>query len=235
MAAPLGDTLVRAMLDAHPRWPCRPSRTSRSPPACAPCGPRNRRDPGRAVGDEAPDLHGLAGRRRARAVAAYAAERGKPRYADKTPHDVSYLPALAARFAEAQLRPRRARRPRRGAVAARGPVGAGHARGRGPAWRRRVLEGRDAGLPPDGTASCATRRSSPTPSASCARSRPGSSSSTTARDARLPGPAADRAHPEHHRRLALAPTRRAARLADGPADAARYAAGAGDALRELGY
>ena len=44
-------------------------------------------------------------------------------------------------------------------------------------------------------------------------------------------------HADHHGRLALAPTPRPARLAhaDDPADVARFAAVAGDALRELGY
>ena len=44
-------------------------------------------------------------------------------------------------------------------------------------------------------------------------------------------------HSEYHRRLALAPTRglRDWRTQMDPADAARFAAVAGDALRELGY
>src|SRR6478672_851702 len=64
-----------------------------------------RRDPWFALwGIAAPDLRGLGCADAVRAVfAAYAAARGKPRYADKTPHYVSHLPELAARFPEAQF------------------------------------------------------------------------------------------------------------------------------------
>ena len=146
-----GTTLLRAMLDAHPALAVPPESHFALAPSVRALRRALRRDPWFALwGIEAPDLHGLGCADAVRAVfAAYAAARGKPRYADKTPHYVSHLPELAARFPEAQF----VHVVRDGRDVALSllevPWGPDTLEDAARHWRRRVLEGRDAGLPPD--------------------------------------------------------------------------------------
>jgi hypothetical protein len=169
--------------------------------------------------------------------AAYGAVYGKPRYADKTPHYVSHLPLLTERFAEARF----VHVVRDGRDVALSllevPWGPDDLEGAAQHWRRRVLEGRAAGLgyeryrelryealvadPERELRALAAWLELPYDPAMLDPAR---------RPAAVP-------YREHHGRLALAPTPglRDWRREMSQADAARFEAVAGDALAELGY
>ena len=169
------------MLDSHPELAVPPE--SHFALADSPRSLRRalRREPWFALWEiEAPDVDRLGCADAVRALfAAYAATRGKPRYADKTPHYVSHLPRLAARFPEARF----VHVVRDGRDVALSllevPWGPDAIEDAALHWRRRVLEGRAAASRPTATARSATRRSSPTRGGSCARWSPGSSWTTT--------------------------------------------------------
>jgi hypothetical protein len=234
-----GTTLLRAMLDAHPALTVPPEShfaLARSPRALRRA---LRRDPWFALwGIDAPDLRGLDVPAAVRALfAAYAAARGKPRYADKTPHYVSHLPLLAARFPEARF----VHVVRDGRDVALSllevPWGPDDLEGAAGHWRRRVLEGRAAALRPDRYREVRYEALVADPEGAlrplCAwLGLDWHPALLAPRGAALTVP-----YPEHHARLALAPTPglRDWRRDMAAADAARFAAVAGDALAELGY
>jgi hypothetical protein len=189
-------------------------------------------------GIETPDLRGLEFADAVRALFAnYAAHHGKPRYADKTPHYVSHLPRLAERFEEARF----VHVVRDGRDVALSllevPWGPDSVEEAALQWRRRVLEGRAAGLGPD-----------------CYRElRYEALVADPERELRalvawldLPYDAGMLAYasrplvvpyPDHHARLTLPPTPglRDWRRDMAPADVTRFEAIAGDALETLGY
>jgi len=151
-----GTTLLRALLDAHPLLAVAPE--SHFVVALDPGGQRIgrrrfrralARSPWFALWDLDPAAIALERRPRfADAVratfAAYARARGKPRYADKTPHYVSHLPRLAARFGEARFV--HLIRDGRDVAASlrRVPWGPPTLDGAAAVWARRVREGRAA-------------------------------------------------------------------------------------------
>jgi hypothetical protein len=232
-----GTTLLRAMLDAHPQLAVPPESHFALAPDGRALRRALRREPWfRHWGIEAPDLGGLEVADAVRAVfAAYAAAHGKPRYADKTPHYVSHLPLLGKRFPEARF----VHVVRDGRDVALSllevPWGPDDVEGAARHWRRRVLEGRDAGLGPDRYREVRYEALVADPERELR---------ALAAWLELPYDAAMLDHrvpivpyPEHHRRLALAPTRglRDWRREMSAADAAWFEAVAGDALAELGY
>jgi hypothetical protein len=234
-----GTTLLRAMLDAHPALAVPPESHFALAPSVRALRRALRREPWFALWEiDAPDLHGLDCADAVRALfAAYAAARGKPRYADKTPYYVSHLPRLAARFPEARF----VHVVRDGRDVALSllevPWGPDTIEGAALYWRRRVLEGRAAGLPPDRyrelryEALVADPEGELRPLAAWLRLEySGAMLAYPDRPLTVP-------YPEHHRRLALAPTPdlRDWRTQMSPADVARFERVAGDALDALGY
>src|SRR3954453_9696667 len=141
-----GTTLLRAFLDAHPLLAVPSESHFALAPDSRTVRRALRRDPWFGLwGIETPGLRGLDAADAVRALfAAYAAAQGKPRYADKTPHYVSHLPALAARFAEARF----VHVVRDGRDVAQSllevPWGPDTVQEAAAVWRRRVLEGRAA-------------------------------------------------------------------------------------------
>jgi hypothetical protein len=233
-----GTTLLRALLDAHPLLAVPPESHFVLAPDPRVLRRALRRGPWFGLGIEPPDLRGLDVADAVRAVfAAYGAAHGKPRYADKTPHYVSHLPLLAERFAEARF-VHVVRDGRDVALSLLEVLWGPHdLEGAALQWRRRVLEGRAAGLGPgryrelryealvadpehELRALAAWLELPYDPAMLDAARRP----------AAVP-------YPEHHGRLALAPTPglRDWRREMSQADAARFEAVAGDALAGLGY
>ena len=215
-----GTTLLRAMLDAHPALAVPPESHFALAPNVRALRRALRRDPWFALwGIEAPDLHGLGCADAVRAVfAAYAAARGKPRYADKTPHYVSHLPELAARFPEAQF----VHVVRDGRDVALSllevPWGPDTLEDAARHWRRRVLEGRDAGLPPDRYRELRYEALVADPERELRALAPWLGLDYAGAMLAYPDRPLTVPYAEHHRRLALAPTPGSARLAhaDGP-------------------
>ena len=229
-----GTTLLRALLDAHPLLAVPPESHFAVLPRL-----RLRRDPWFRLWEiDPPDLRGLGVADAVRAVfAAYAAAHGKPRYADKTPHYVSHLPLLADRFPEARF----VHVVRDGRDVALSllevPWGPDDLEGAALHWRRRVLEGRAAGLGPARYRELRYEALVADPerelrglAAWLELSYDPAMLDPARRPVAMP-------YPEHHHRLALAPTPglRDWRREMSAADAARFQAVAGDALAELGY
>jgi hypothetical protein len=234
-----GTTLLRAMLNSHPELAVPPeshfalARSARSLRRAL------RREPWFALWEiAAPDVRRLDCADAVRALfAAYAATRRKPRYADKTPHYVSHLPRLAARFPEARF----VHVVRDGRDVALSllevPWGPDTIEEAALLWRRRVLEGRAAGLP---TARYRELRYDALVADPERQLRALAAWLELDYDAAMlayPDHSLTVPHPEHHRRLGLAPTPglRDWRREMAPEDAARFEAVAGDALAELGY
>jgi hypothetical protein len=229
-----GTTLVRAMLDAHPLLAVPPESHFAIEPRL-----RLRRDRWfRLWGIDAPDVRGLDVADAVRAVfAAYAAAQGKPRYADKTPHYVSHLPLLAQRFPEARF----VHVVRDGRDVALSllevPWGPDTIEGAALHWRRRVLEGRAAALPPDRYRELRYEALVADPERELRALAPWLDLDYDPAMLAYPERALVVPYPEHHARLAAPPT---AGLRDhrrdlSAEDRARFEAVAGDALRELGY
>jgi hypothetical protein len=232
-----GTTLLRAFLDAHPLLAVPSESHFALAPDSRTVRRALRREPWFALwGIAAPDLRGLGGADAVRALfAAYAAAHGKPRYADKTPHYVSHLPALADRFPEARF----VHVVRDGRDVALSllevPWGPDDVEGAALHWRRRVLEGRDSGLGAERYREVRYEAlvADPEPELRALVAwleLPYDPTMLERRPLAVP-------YPEHHRRLALAPTPglRDWRRDMSAADAARFEAVAGDALAELGY
>jgi len=229
-----GTTLLRALLDAHPLLAVPPESHFAVLPRL-----RLRRDPWFRLWDiDPPDLRGLGVADAVRAVfAAYAAAHGKPRYADKTPHYVSHLPLLADRFPEARF----VHVVRDGRDVALSllevPWGPDDLEGAALHWRRRVLEGRAAGLGPARYRELRYEALVADPEREL---RGLAAWLELPYDPAMLDPArrpVAMPYPEHHHRVALAPTPglRDWRREMSAADAARFQAVAGDALAELGY
>jgi hypothetical protein len=229
-----GTTLLRALLDAHPLLAVPPESHFAVLPRL-----RLRRDPWfRLWGIDPPDVRDLDVADAVRAVfAAYAAAQDKPRYADKTPHYVSHLPLLAKRFPEARF----VHVVRDGRDVALSllevPWGPDDVEGAALHWRRRVLEGRAAGLGPERYRELRYEALVADPEREL---RALAAWLELPYDPAMLDPARrPEAVPyrEHHGRLALAPTvgLRDWRREMSAAEAARFHAVAGDALAELGY
>ena len=234
-----GTTLLRAMLDAHPALAVPPESHFALAPSVRALRRALRRDPWFALwGITAPDLHGLGCADAVRAVfAAYAAAHGKPRYADKTPHYVSHLPELAARFPETQF----VHIVRDGRDVALSllevPWGPDTLEDAARHWRRRVLEGRDAGLPDDRYRELRYEALVADPARELRALAPWLGFDYTGAMLAYPDRPLTVPHVQHHRRLVFAPTPglRDWRTQMEPADAARFRSVAGDALDLLGY
>jgi len=232
-----GTTLLRALLDAHPLLAVPPESHFALARDARALRRALRRDPWFGLwGIETPGLRGLDVADAVRALfAAYAAVHGKPRYADKTPHYVSHLPALAERFHEARF----VHVVRDGRDVALSllevPWGPDDVEGAALYWRRRVLEGRDARLGPERYRELRYEALVADPERELRAlgawlQLPYDPAMLERRPLAVP-------YPEHHRRLELAPTPglRDWRREMSAADAARFQAVAGDALAELGY
>jgi hypothetical protein len=234
-----GTTLLRAMLDSHPELAVPPeshfalARSARSLRRAL------RREPWFALWEiAAPDVRRLDCADAVRALfAAYAATRRKPRYADKTPHYVSHLPRLAARFPEARF----VHVVRDGRDVALSllevPWGPDTIEEAALHWRRRVLEGRAAGLPTDRYRELRYEALVADPERELRALAPWLELDYDAAMLAYPHHSLTVPRPEHHRRLGLAPTPglRDWRREMAPEDAACFEAVAGDALAELGY
>jgi len=160
-----------------------------------------------------------------------------PRYADKTPHYVSHLSLLAARFPEARF----VHVVRDGRDVALSllevPWGPDTIKEAALHWRRRVLEGRAAGLPGNRYREVRYEALVADPERELRALTAWLELDYDASMLAYPDRALTVPHPEHHRRLGLAPTpglRDWRRDIDSD-DAARFEAVAGDALAELGY
>jgi Sulfotransferase family len=234
-----GTTLLRAMLDAHPQLAVPPESHFALATDVRRLRRALRRERWFALWDlEAPDLRGLNVADAVRALfAAYAGKQGKPRYADKTPHYVSHLPELAGRFPEARF-VHVIRDGRDVALSLRevpwGPDGVEEA---AMHWRRRVLEGRAAGLGPDRYRELRYEALVAGPedelrSLAAWLDLPYDDAMLRYAERPLVVP-----YPEHHGRLRQPPTPgvRDWRREMPPADVARFEAVAGDALEALGY
>jgi hypothetical protein len=234
-----GTTLLRALLDAHPLLAVPPESHFVLAPDPRALRRALRREPWFGLwGIDAPDLRGLDVADAVRALfAAYGAAHGKPRYADKTPHYVSRLPLLAERFPEARF----VHVVRDGRDVALSllevPWGPDDVEGAALHWRRRVLEGRAAGLGPERyrelryeTLVADPEREVRALAAWLELPYDPAMLDPARRPAAVP-------YPEHHGRLALAPTPglRDWRHQMSAVNAARFHAVAGDALAELGY
>ena len=230
------------MLDAHPQLAV-PPESHFVVALDGARGPKLRRalarDPWFALwGIEAPDLRGLDGADAVRAVfAAYAAEQGKPRYADKTPHYVSHLPRLAERFEEARF----VHVVRDGRDVALSllevPWGPDRVDDAARVWRRRVLEGRAAGLPADRYRELRYEALVADPEGELRGLSDWLDLPYDPAMLAYPGRPLVVPHADHHGRLALAPTPglRDWRRDMAPDDVARFEAVAGDALELFGY
>jgi Sulfotransferase family len=234
-----GTTLLRAMLDAHPLLAVPPESHFALAPNLRSLRGALRRERWFALWEiEAPDLRGLGVADAIRALfAAYAAKQGKPRYADKTPHYVSHLPLLAERFDEARF-VHVVRDGRDVALSLREvPWGPDDVEEAALHWRRRVLEGRGAGLGPHRYRELRYEELVADPEREL-----------RALAAWLDLPYDDHMlrfaerplvvpYPEHHARLHQPPTPglRDWRREMPEADVARFEAVAGDALEALGY
>jgi Sulfotransferase family len=229
-----GTTLLRAMLDAHPELAVPPESHFAIQPRI-----RLRRDRWFGLwGIDAPDLRGLDVADAVRAVfAAYAAAQRKPRYADKTPHYVSHLPLLAQRFPEARF----VHLIRDGRDVALSllevPWGPNTLEAAAVHWRRRVLEGRAAGLPPERYREVRYEALVAHAEAELRALAPWLGLAYDPAVLAYAGRSITVPYPEHHRHLGQPPTPglRDWRRDMAPADVARFAAVAGDALAALGY
>ena len=238
-----GTTLLRAMLDAHPQVAVPPE--SHFVVALDGTGGRKlrralARDPWFALwgidppelGSRVPFADGV------RAVfAAYAAQQGKLRYADKTPHYVSHLPRLAERFPEARF----VHVVRDGRDVALSllevPWGPGDVEGAARVWRRRVLEGRAAGLGADRYRELRYEALVADPEGELRALSVWLDLPFDPAMLAYPGRPLVVPHAEHHGRLALAPTPglRDWRRDMAPADVAHFQSVAGDALQAFGF
>jgi hypothetical protein len=234
-----GTTLLRAMLDGHRELAVPPESHFALARSVRSLRRALARDPWFALWEiDAPDLRGLDCADAVRALfAAYAAARGKPRYADKTPHYVSHLPRLAARFLEARF----VHVVRDGRDVALSllqvPWGPDTVEEAALHWRRRVLEGRAAGLPADRYREVRYEALVADPERELRALAAWLELEYDAAMLAYPGRPLRVPYPEHHRGLALAPTPelRDWRREMAPEDVARFEAVAGDALAELGY
>jgi hypothetical protein len=234
-----GTTLLRAMLDAHPALAVPPESHFALAPSVGALRRALRREPWFALWEiDAPDLRGLDCADAVRALfAAYAAAQGKPRYADKTPHYVSHLPLLATRFPEARF----VHVVRDGRDVALSllevPWGPDTIEEAAAHWRRRVLEGHDAGLPADRYRELRYEALVADPEAELRALARWLGLDYDGAMLAYPGRPLSVPHPEHHRRLALAPTTglRDWRTQMAAADVVRFRTVAGDALDLLGF
>ena len=227
------------MLDSHPELAVPPESHFALARSVRSLRRALRREPWFALWEiAAPDVRRLDCADAVRALfAAYAATRGKPRYADKTPHYVSHLSLLAARFPEARF----VHVVRDGRDVALSlldvPWGPDTIEEAALHWRRRVLEGRAAGLPGDRYREVRYEALVADPERELRALAAWLELDYDASMLAYPDRSLTVPHPEHHRWLGLAPTPglRDWRRDMGSEDAARFAAVAGDALGELGY
>ena len=227
------------MLDSHPELAVPPESHFALARSVRSLRRALRREPWFALWEiAAPDVRRLDCADAVRALfAAYAATRGKPRYADKTPHYVSHLSLLAARFPEARF----VHVVRDGRDVALSllevPWGPDTIEEAALHWRRRVLEGRAAGLPGNRYREVRYEALVADPERELRTLSAWLEFEYDASMLAYPDRALTVPHPEHHRRLGLAPTPglRDWRRDMDSEDAARFEAVAGDALVQLNY